>query len=282
MHLDKSAAASVISKNVQFFLNGFLQSNVKVCPLVQEQAAHWLKRMFNAASNTPLPTPPTVAAATRPTFTTRWVKKRLQTLTTLPCLPKAPFPSSLPANLAPLPLSDVIALLEDSLNVSHELPATEEAVPVSPPSLVAADVDPVVGPLDEIVVAAAAVDEIAAAVDVAGDASVAISTTSGVAAAPTPAIPASVAVAAIVAAVVAALDISSRVNSPSGHPKLHRYSTSFPANHKNKKVWYIVGARRFRKVNPPPRPLSLFQIQPGYFCCEDRLLSASFGFATCA
>lgn len=135
-------------------------------------------------------------------------------------------------------------------------------MPVSPPSLVAADVDPVVGPLDEIVVAAAAVDEIAAAVDVAGDASVAISTTSGVAAAPTPAIPASVAVAAIVAAVVAALDISSRVNSPSGHPKLHRYSTSFPANQRTRcGTLSVLG--RFRKVNPPPRPLSLFQIQPG-------------------
>lgn len=28
MHLDKSAAASAISKNVQLFLNGFLQSNI--------------------------------------------------------------------------------------------------------------------------------------------------------------------------------------------------------------------------------------------------------------
>lgn len=136
-------------------------------------------------------------------------------------------------------------------------------MPVSPPSLVAADVDPVVGPLDEIVVAAAAVDEIAAAVDVAGDASVAISTTCGVAAAPTPAIPASVAVAAIVAAVVAALDISSRVNSPSGHPKLHRYSTSFPANQRTRRCGTLSVLGRFRKVNPPPRPLSLFQIQSG-------------------
>lgn len=128
-------------------------------------------------------------------------------------------------------------------------------MPVSPPSLVAADVDPVVGPLDEIVVAAAAVDEIAAAVDVAGDALVA--------AAPTPAIPASVAVAAIVAAVVAALDISSRVNSPSGHPKLHRYSTSFPANQRTRRCGTLSVLGRFRKVNPPPRPLSLFQIQSG-------------------